>query len=57
METDAEEEIRAFRGFPLQLGKAFGFPTVPTGLRLFFLLTLKQKRTAMIHLKQADFLS
>lgn len=38
METDAEEEIREKRGFPLQLGKAFGFPTVPTGPSAVFLI-------------------
>jgi hypothetical protein len=50
-------EIRKKRGFPQELGKAFGFPTVPTGpTRVFFIIS-DSKRQARIHLKGDHFLS
>jgi hypothetical protein len=57
METAAAMEICKKRRFPQLLGKAFGFPTVSTGSTSVLLLTYNEKRRAMIHLKEPNFLS
>ena len=44
METDAGVEIRKKRGFPLPLGKAFGFPTVPTSPTSVFVIIVSVKQ-------------
>ena len=40
METAAPVEICKENRFPQELGKAFGFPTVPTGSTSVFLINL-----------------
>jgi len=44
VETAASVEIRKKRGLPQKLGKAFGFPTVPTGPTRIFLFESDSKK-------------
>jgi hypothetical protein len=44
METAALVEICKKHRFPQELGKAFGFPTVPTGSTGIFFINLESKK-------------
>jgi hypothetical protein len=50
-------EIRTERGFPQPLGKAFGFPTFPTGPTAAVDPQTELFSTAAFHLRKANFLS